>query len=209
MGKVTETVFLVDDDQRVRKAVVRLFKHEGWLVEAFDSAAAYLKRHDRSIPGCLVLDLMMPGGNGLDLQRRLLDIGESRPIVFLSGEADVPSCAEAMKVGAVDFLTKPVDEHVLLAAVRKALALDAARRQSEAKASSVAQGLASLTARERQVVDGVVSGLMNKQIAWELGIAVKTVKLHRGRAAAKIGAKSAAELVRLVISASAAGASLQ
>jgi FixJ family two-component response regulator len=114
-----------------------------------------------------------------------------------------------MKVGAVDFLTKPVDEHVLLAAVRKALALDAARRQSEAKASSVAQGLASLTARERQVVDGVVSGLMNKQIAWELGIAVKTVKLHRGRAAAKIGAKSAAELVRLVISASAAGASLQ
>jgi FixJ family two-component response regulator len=198
MNKQTETVFLVDDDPRVLKAMARLLRTEGLEPRTYQSADAFLAEHDASTPGCLILDLLMPRMTGLGLQRALMELGQSRPIIFLSGQSDVPSSVAAMKSGAVDFLTKPVDDAVLLRAVRNAIDRDLRQREAADRMRGLRERLSSLTARERQVLDGVVAGLLNKQIAGKLGIVEKTVKVHRARAVAKLGARSTADLVRLM-----------
>lgn len=198
MGKLSETVFLVDDDPRVLKALSRVLASDGWIARPYRSAREFLAEHDVAAPGCLVLDLLMPEMTGLDLQQELARLGEHRPIVFLSGRGDVPSSVTAMKSGAVDFLTKPVDARALLEAVRRAAERDARQRAQADRLHGLTTRLATLTVREREVLDGVVSGLLNKQIAGRLGIVEKTVKVHRARAVAKMGARSTAELVRMV-----------
>jgi FixJ family two-component response regulator len=198
MDKLTGTVFLVDDDPRVLKAMARLLGSDGWCTRTYRSAREFLADHDCGVPGCLVLDLLMPDMTGLDLQRELARRGDRRPIVFLSGRGDVPSSVSAMKSGAVDFLTKPVDSEILLSAVTNAMEDDARQRAAANRTCGVRTRLSSLTARERQVLDGVVAGLLNKQIAGRLGIVEKTVKVHRARAVAKLGVRSTAELVRMV-----------
>jgi FixJ family two-component response regulator len=198
MDKLTGTVFLVDDDPRVLKAMARLLGSEGWCTRTYRSAREFLADHDCGVPGCLVLDLLMPDMTGLDLQKELARRGDRRPIVFLSGRGDVPSSVSAMKSGAVDFLTKPVGSETLLAAVANAMEDDARQRAAASRTCGVRTRLSSLTARERQVLDGVVAGLLNKQIAGRLGIVEKTVKVHRARAVAKLGVRSTAELVRMV-----------
>lgn len=202
MGKLSETVFLIDDDPRVLKALARLLASDGWITRPYRSARAFLAEHDKTQPGCLVLDLFMPEMNGLDLQRELLRLGQHRPIIFLSGRGDIPSSVLAMKSGAVDFLTKPVNDIALFEAVRRAVACDARQRASAERTQELCDRLSGLTARERQVLDGVVAGLLNKQIAGRLGIVEKTVKVHRARAVAKLGVRSTADLVRMVQSAS-------
>lgn len=198
MGKLSETVFLVDDDPRVLKALSRVLAGDGWIARPYRSAREFLAEHDVAAPGCLVLDLLMPEMTGLDLQQELARMGEHRPIVFLSGRGDVPSSVTAMKSGAVDFLTKPVDAKALLEAVRRAMERDVRQRAHADRIHGLTARLATLTVREREVLDGVVSGLLNKQIAGRLGIVEKTVKVHRARAVAKMGARSTAELVRMV-----------
>ncbi len=198
MGKLSDTVFLVDDDPRVLKALARLLSSDGWTTRPYRSAREFLAEHDATAPGCLILDLLMPEMTGLDLQQELALLGEHRPIIFLSGRGDVPSSVTAMKSGAVDFLTKPVDAGALLEAVRRATARDLRQRAHADRVNGLASRLATLTVREREVLDGVVSGLLNKQIAGRLGIVEKTVKVHRARAVAKMGARSTAELVRMV-----------
>jgi FixJ family two-component response regulator len=198
MGKLSETVFLVDDDPRVLKALSRVLASDGWIARPYRSAREFLAEHDVAAPGCLVLDLLMPEMTGLDLQQELARLGEHRPIVFLSGRGDVPSSVTAMKSGAVDFLTKPVDAKALLDAVRRATERDMRQRAHADRIHGLTARLATLTLREREVLDGVVSGLLNKQIAGRLGIVEKTVKVHRARAVAKMGARSTAELVRMV-----------
>ena len=198
MDKLIGTIFLVDDDPRVLKAMARLLGSERWGTRTYRSARAFLAEHDDSVPGCLVLDLLMPDMSGLDLQKELARRGHHRPIVFLSGQGDVPSSVSAMKSGAVDFLIKPVDSEILLAAVTNAMEYDARQRAAASRTCGVRTRLSSLTARERQVLDGVVAGLLNKQIAGRLGIVEKTVKVHRARAVAKLGVRSTADLVRMV-----------
>lgn len=198
MGKLSETVFLVDDDPRVLKALSRVLASDGWIARPYRSAREFLAEHDVAAPGCLLLDLLMPEMTGLDLQQELARLGEHRPIVFLSGRGDVPSSVTAMKSGAVDFLTKPVDAKALLEAVRRAMERDVRQRAHADRLHGLTTRLATLTVREREVLDGVVSGLLNKQIAGRLGIVEKTVKVHRARAVAKMGARSTAELVRMV-----------
>lgn len=190
MPEAQPIVFIVDDDDSLRRALERLLRAEGHTVESFASAQAYLARARYDGPGCLLLDLAMPGMDGLELQQRLARDAESLPIVFLSGHANVPESVRAMKMGAVDFLTKPVDEAELLGAVRTALARRNARLHGRAR-------LAALSAREREVMRLVVTGLRNKEIAAQLGITEKTVKVHRARVMEKTGATSLPELVRL------------
>ena len=198
MDKLTGTVFLVDDDPRVLKALTRLLGGSGWDTRTYQSARAFLAQHDAKLPGCLVLDLLMPDMSGLELQQELVRLGQCRPIIFLSGRGDVPSSVAAMKSGAVDFLTKPVDSEILLETVGKAIERDVRERAVTDRTREVRARLSSLTARERQVLDGVVAGLLNKQIAGRLGIVEKTVKVHRARAIAKLGTRSTADLVRMV-----------
>lgn len=205
MGKLNETVFLVDDDPRVLRALVRLIESDGRRAQPYRSAREFLAGHDATVPGCLILDLLMPEMTGLDLQKELARLGQCRPIIFLSGRGDVPSSVTAMKCGAVDFLTKPVDATALLEAVRRATEHDLHQRARADRVHGLTNRLATLTVREREVLDGVVSGLLNKQIAGQLGIVEKTVKVHRARAVAKMGARSTAELVRMVEAAGEAG----
>ncbi len=190
-------VFLVDDDVAVLKSVGRLLRANGFGVESFDSSIRFLERHDPLVPGCVLLDFGMPDLNGLEVQRRLKEKGVHRPVVFLTGQADIPITVEAMKGGAIDFLTKPVDEKALIAAVRAAMAKDETRREAAAEWSEHRERLATLTPREREVMDLVVEGLLNKQVALELGIVEKTVKVHRARVMEKMGVESLAELVRI------------
>jgi FixJ family two-component response regulator len=198
MGDLTETVFLIDDDPRVLKSIARLLHTEGWLTRSFTSAEEFLAQHDRAVPGCLLLDLMMPGMTGIALQQELRRLGQSRPAIFLSGRAEISTCVSAMRSGAVDFLTKPVEAAKLIGTVRRALARDAELRAQASELHRLSERVASLTLRERQVLDGVVSGMLNKQIANQLGIVEKTVKVHRAHAVSKMGARSTAELVRMV-----------
>ncbi|KPK16469.1 MAG: hypothetical protein AMJ67_14445 [Betaproteobacteria bacterium SG8_41] len=191
MPEAKPTVFVVDDDDSLRRALERLLRAAGYAVEGFASAQAYLARARYHGPGCLLLDLAMPEIDGLELQARLVHDAEVLPIVFLSGQADIPASVRAIKLGAVDFLTKPADDDALLAAVGAALARRAEQLQGQAR-------LAALSAREREVMYLVVQGLRNKQIAAQLGVTEKTVKVHRARVMEKTGARSLAELVRLV-----------
>lgn len=197
MSESKPIVFVVDDDARVRKAVGRLLRVKGFEVAVFGSASEFLAAHDANAPGCMVLDIAMPELNGLELQQTLVERGSALPIIFLTGRADVPMCAQAMKRGAADFLTKPVDDADLLAAVRRALEQDHAARLTRAELAGFHARLASLTPREREVLEHVVSGQLNKQIAGDLGTVENTVKAHRARMMEKMQVQSVAELARL------------
>jgi len=195
-GPSRETVYVVDDDPAVVLAVVRLLRSESFEVRSFRSPAEFLEGLPPDACGCAVLDLAMPGLDGLQLQKALFERGCGLPVLFLTGRGDIPGSVEAMKSGAIDFLLKPVEDEKLLEAVRLALEKDRARRSERAQRAEILRRLSTLTARERQVFEGVAAGLLNKQIASELGTALKTVKIHRGRMMKKMGAESVAELVR-------------
>jgi FixJ family two-component response regulator len=191
------TVFVVDDDPAVRKSLSRLLRSAGLEVATFGSALGFLECHDPRAPGCLLLDMAMPGLNGLELQATLAAKGSAIPIVFLTGHGDVPTSVRAMKNGALDFLTKPVNDEDLLKAIRAAFERDAAARQARALLDDILQRLATLTPREHEVFVHVVSGQLNKQIAGDLGTAEKTIKVHRARVMEKMRVPSVADLVRL------------
>jgi FixJ family two-component response regulator len=188
---------VVDDDPSVLRALTRLFAAAGLEARAFPSPAAFLEAHDPTTFGCLVLDLALPGLDGLELQQALAVSDCSRPIVFITGRGDIPASVRAMKGGAIDFLTKPVNDKDLLAAVRNALEIDRAAREAQAEVDALRQRLASLTPREREVLVHVVAGRLNKQIAADLGTVEKTVKVHRARIMAKMAVRSLADLVRI------------
>jgi FixJ family two-component response regulator len=194
----TPTVHVVDDDPQVAKALARLLREHGFRAAVFDSAEAFLAQHDAGAPGCLVLDVNLPGLDGLALQRRLAEGGPALPIVFLTGHGDIPMSVQAVKAGAVDFLTKPVTAETLLGAVRAGLAQDAQARQAQAESAALRQRLDSLTAREREVLAGLAAGKLNKQIAADLGIVEPTVKFHRARIMERMQARTVAELMHLV-----------
>jgi FixJ family two-component response regulator len=193
------TVFVVDESAALRGALCRLLAAAGHRAEPFESAQQYLEvleQRGSEDPGCLLLDLDLPGIGGLDLQRKLVSWGLSRPVVFLTGDADVQQCVAAMKAGAVDYLTKPVDGTRLIGAVEEALRLDAVEREERTLQNSIRRRLLTLTFRERQVMEQVARGKLNKQIAVQLGIGEKTVKVHRARVMSKMIADSVPELVR-------------
>jgi FixJ family two-component response regulator len=190
-------VFVVDDDASVRKSLVRLIKAAGYEAEAFGSVGDFLARRPYDGPCCLVLDVRMPGRTGLDLQEALRAAGQRLSIVFITGYRDVPVSVKAMKGGAVDFLTKPVDEGTLLAAIEQAVARTLADRRRQARQTEIQRRIATLTPREAAVFALVVTGMLNKQIGSDLGIGEKTVKVHRARVMEKMQAGSLADLVRL------------
>ena len=192
------TIFVVDDDAAVLRGSRRLLTAAGFNVETFESADAFLKRHDPALSGCLILDVAMPRVNGLELQQALHARNSFLPIIFLTGRADVPMSVQAMKGGALDLLVKPVDESDLLAAIDRALARDRQLRETNAQTLIVEQRLATLTPREREVLTHVIEGRLNKQIAGDLGTVEKTIKVHRARMMEKMQVRSVAELVRLM-----------
>ena len=190
-------VLVVDDDPSVRKSLSRLLESADYAVEAFASAGEFLARGPHPGPCCLVLDVKMPGLTGIQLQEMLTAAGRRMSIVFVSGHADVPTSVKAMKAGAVDLLTKPVDVRDLIAAIRRAMTRDEHERATETRLAEVRRRVAMLTARETEVFARVVTGMLNKQIGAALGIGEKTVKVHRARVMEKMQAGSVAELVRL------------
>ena len=197
---MTETpaiVFIVDDDASVREALGRLMRSAGLRVEAFASAEAFLNRARTDAPSCLVLDVQLPDLSGLDLQRRMVDANNEMPIVFITGHGDIPTTVRAMKAGAIEFLTKPLLEGDVLESIRQAIARDRVVRDHNAETAYLRARRASLTPREEEIMEWVVSGLLNKQIAGELGISEETVKVHRGHVMRKMGAGSLADLVRM------------
>jgi FixJ family two-component response regulator len=194
------TVSIVDDDELLVRALVRLLREEGLDARGFESAEAFLAALDPVAPGCLLLDVHLPGLDGLALQRRLAEQGAALPIVFLTGHGDIPMTVTAVKAGAVDVLTKPVDAAKLVAAVRAALAHDREARAAAARSAELRRRHASLTPREREVLDGLVGGKLNKQIAADLGIVEQTVKFHRARIMERMQAHTLAELMHLTAS---------
>lgn len=197
MNSALPTVFVVDDDVSVLKGLGRLIAGAGLNVATFNSPQQFLDRHDPDAPGCLVLDVEMPGFTGIELQRALAERGSILPIIFLTGHGDVPTGIQAMKHGAVDFLTKPADANDLLAAIGQAFDRDRALRRERGDLVEVRGRLATLTPREREVLAYIVSGRRNKEIAADLGTVEKTIKVHRGRVMKKLQVRSLAELVRL------------
>ena len=196
MDKTGPRIFVIDNDASVRQGLSRLLRSGGYVVETFSSAAAYLQEEPYDYQGCLILDLRMPGLSGIDLQSHLTTKGCDLPIIFLSGHGDVPISVRAMKQGAVDFLTKPVDDEVLFATVERALSLNESSRARKRIDVGLNDKLRRLTPRELQVMRLLLGGARNKTIAFELGIAEKTVKVHRGKIMEKLELKSAAELGR-------------
>ena len=193
------TVFLIDDDPSVRRALARLIKSAGYQVQPFVSAREFLDRMpDAASPACLVLDVRMPGLSGLDLQRELQAANATLPIIFITGHGDIPMSVKAMKDGAVDFLPKPVKDKDLLRAIESALARSVRERAVRDELEKIQSRVETLTAREREVMNLVVKGRLNKQIAFELGTVEKTVKVHRARVMDKMQVESLAELVSLV-----------
>ena len=190
-------VFIVDDDASIRRSLVRLLRSAGLVAETFESARAFLRRESHAGPSCVVLDVYMPELTGLDLQRELVQGGRDEQLVFITGNGDIPMCARAMKAGAADFLAKPFDDSELLAAVHRALARSGASRLRQTEQMNARARIASLTPRELQVFHGVIAGKMSKEIAADLGTALKTVKVQRGRVMEKMGVTSVADLVRL------------
>jgi FixJ family two-component response regulator len=198
MNNPEPTIFVVDDDPSVGKGLGRLLRSMGYQVETFGSAEEFLQNaSDCSGPACLVLDVKMPGLNGLDLQDQLKQMEYAMPIVFITGHGDIPMSVKAMKTGAIDFLTKPFDERDFLKAVQEALKKDIANRIAMNEKQSILQRVQSLTSREYEILTYVLTGMLNKQIAYDLDISEKTVKVHRGRVMEKLGVDSVAELVRL------------
>jgi FixJ family two-component response regulator len=196
--QATETVYLVDDDVAMLKALSRLLRTHGWHVLTFGSAEAFLESRDGRAPACLVLDVSLPGLDGIELQRRLVETRQTMPIVFLTGQGDIPTSVQAMKAGASNFLTKPVNAETLSAAIR--LAMDEARAalSSRMETTELRQRLAGLTVREREVLDAIGAGKLNKQIAGDLGVVEQTVKFHRARIMERMHARTAAELMLMV-----------
>jgi FixJ family two-component response regulator len=198
MSSPRPKVFLVDDDASVLRALGRLIKSAGYEVQTFESARAFLDSGDfHKGPACLVLDVRMPGLNGLDLQRELQAANASLPIIFITGHGDIPTTVRAMKAGAVDFLPKPLKDTVLLKAIEQALARAVRDQAKRRELEALSERRNTLTPREREVMALVVSGLLNKQIAFELGTVEKTIKVHRARVMQKMGVDSLAELVRV------------
>lgn len=197
MSSATPIVFVVDDDLSVRESLDLLIRCEGWQPETFASAQEFLD-HPRAFgPSCLILDLSLPGLNGLELQKRVAVERTEMPIIFITGHGDVPITVQAMKAGAVEFLTKPFSNDVLLGAVRQALGRSQTALSHEAEMRGLRERYASLTPREREVMTLVVSGLLNKQVGDELGISEVTVKAHRGQVMRKMKADSLADLVKI------------
>jgi FixJ family two-component response regulator len=189
-------VFIVDDDESVREALASLVRSADMRVEVFPSAQAFLRRPPVDAPGCLVLDVRLQGDSGLDLQRRLTELNTEIPIVFITGYGDVPTSVTAMKAGAIEFLLKPLADVDVLEAIGRAIARHRAARERQTEIADLQSRYGSLTAREREVMEGVVKGLLNKQIAAELGISEITIKVHRGQMMRKMMAGSLADLVR-------------
>ncbi len=191
------TVFVVDDDASVRKSLVRLLKSAGYQPESCASAEEFLDCWERDpAPGCVLLDIQMPGLDGLQLQQKLQTATHPIPIIFITGHADIPMSVKAMKAGAVDFLPKPFRDDDLLDAIQQAILRDRQQRAARAERDAVAKRYGTLTAREREVMALVVRGLLNKQISYELGASEKTIKIHRGRVMEKMKVQSIADLVR-------------
>jgi FixJ family two-component response regulator len=193
---VSETIFLIDDDLSVREGLAGLIESVGLPMQAFASALEFLSLNPTEAEGCLILDIEMPGMNGLDLQRRMNSSGIFLPVIFLTGHGDIPMTVEAMKAGAVHFLTKPVREDALMNAIRQALESDRRARSGRAEIRKLRECFDLLAPRERQVMRLVVSGRLNKQIAHELGVSERTIKLHRSQIMRKMCAESLAELVK-------------
>jgi FixJ family two-component response regulator len=192
------TVFLVDDDPGVLKSLTRLLKALGYEVRAFSSPREFLAQHDPAVPGCAIFDVSMPGLDGLQLQAALNAGAVPRPVTFITGKGDIPTSVRAMQAGAVDFLTKPVNDEDLRAAIARAAERDATARRRQSELDAINARLATLTPREREVLTHVVGGRLNKQIAFELGTVEKTIKVHRGRMMKKLGVRTVADLMRLV-----------
>ena len=197
MGDSDAVIAIVDDDPSVLEGLRSLLRSAGWRVKTFASAQEFLARPGSEAPCCLILDLQLPGLSGLDLQRKMAEVELETPIVFLTGHGTIPASVRAMKAGAVEFLTKPFDDEELLQAVQEAVARDRRNRQRHAEMSELRDRYESLTAREQEVMQQVVSGLLNKQVAGELKISEFTVKVHRGQVMRKMRADSLADLVRV------------
>jgi FixJ family two-component response regulator len=191
------SIYIVDDDAGVLKALSRLLRTVGYHVRTFNSPEVFLEQHDPTVPGCAIFDVAMPGLDGLQLQSTLMAGGIERPVIFITGKGDIPTSVRAMKAGAVDFLTKPVQEDELLSAIARAAAKEAEVRNVRAEIDTIEAKLAKLTPREREVLSHVIAGRLNKQIAGDLGTVEKTVKVHRGRMMEKLGVRTVADLVRL------------
>jgi len=199
MAEPVPWVYVVDDDPDVLKAIERLLESVGLNVATFPSPQAFLERYDRNAPGCLVLDLALPGLNGLELQRVLEQEMSFLPVVFLTGHGDIAASVQAMKHGAADFLTKPVDDVVLIAAIQEALSRGRALRREGGERQRIAKCFATLTERERQVFGQIVAGKLNKQIAAELGLTEQTIKFHRANLMRKMGVRVVADLVNVAV----------
>jgi FixJ family two-component response regulator len=196
MSSDRSTVYVVDDDSRIREALSALLSSVGYDVMTFSSAGEYLAFQRPDVSACLVLDLDLPGMNGLELQKQLADAG-GPPIVFLTGYGDIPATVKAMKAGATEFLSKPFEEEDLLRAIDSAIRIDGEFRLKNTELNAIKKRYASLTPREREVLPFVVSGLLNKQTAWELGTSEITIRIHRGQIMKKMEAQSLADLVRM------------
>ena len=197
MTEADAIVFVVDDDESVRQSLKNLIGSVGLKVQAFASAQEFLRSQLTDVPGCLVLDVRLPGLSGLDLQKRMVEAGMEMPIIFITGHGDIPMTVRAIKAGAVEFLTKPFRDQDLLDAIQQALERDRVAREQRGKIEELRSRCDSLTPREREVMGLVVAGLLNKQIAGELGTSETTIKIHRHQVMEKMGAGSLAELVRM------------